>query len=85
MKNEEIIGKAAVMSGIMTEDEIKAMMDAGKEIPLHTLQGWNLRGNYKIKEGAEPIEVKLWKKKDDGSFYLAKAKLYAESQMTLDK
>lgn len=85
MKNQEIIVRAAMMSGKITEDAAKRYLETGEEIPFHTLHGWKLRGNYRIKEGEDPIEVKLWKKKEDGSFYLAKSKIYAESQMMLVK
>ncbi len=85
MKNEEIIARAAIRAKFLTEEEVKSLVDAGKEIPLHTLHGWKLRGEYRVKEGEDPIEVKLWKKKEDGSFYLAKANLFAESQMILEK
>ena len=36
---------------------------------------------YNVKEDAEPLEVKLWKKQDDGKFYLAKAYLYSKEQV----
>lgn len=81
MKNEEIIARAAVHVGMLTEEEAKKLMDAGKEISLHTLQGWKYRGDYQVKDGEQPVEVKLWKKKEDGGFYLAKARLYSEKQL----
>ena len=79
MKNEEIIARAAIQMGLLTEEEAKKLIDEGKEIPLHTLQGWKYRGDYQVKEGERP--VKLWKKKEDGGFYLAKARLYSEKQL----
>ena len=85
MKNQEIIANAAVRAGLLTAEKAKQMLDAGEDIPLHTVQGWNLRGNYKAKDDAEPIEVKLWKKQGDGGFYLAKAYLYSEAQMLKEK
>lgn len=81
MKNEEIIARTAVQVGLLTEEEVKRLMDAGKEIPLHTLQAWKYRGDYQVKDGEQPVEVKLWKKKEDGGFYLAKARLYSEEQL----
>lgn len=81
MKNEEIIARAAIQMGLLTEEEAKKLIDEGKEIPLHTLQGWKYRGDYQVKEGEEPVEVKIWKKKEDGGFYLAKARLYSEEQL----
>ena len=81
MKNQEIIAKAAVQAGLQTADEAKRMIEAGEDIPMHTLQGWKLRGNYHVKEDAEPLEVKLWKRQEDGRFYLAKAYLYSKEQI----
>lgn len=81
MKNQEIIAKAAVQIGLLTAAEVEKRLMNGEDIPLHTLQGWRLRGNYKVKDDAEPIEVKLWKRQEDGQFYLAKAYLYSEEQV----
>lgn len=81
MKNQEIIAKAAVQIGLLTAAEAEKRLQNGKDIPLHTIQGWRLRGNYKVKDDAEPIEAKLWKKQEDGRFYLAKAYLYSEEQV----
>ena len=81
MKNQEIIAKAAVQAGLLPADKAKRMIEAGEDIPLHTLQGGKLRGNYHVKEDAEPLEVKLWKRQEDGRFYLAKAYLYSKEQM----
>lgn len=81
MKNQEIIAKAAVQIGLLTAAEAEKRLQNGEDIPLHTIQGWRLRGNYKVKDDAEPIEAKLWKKQEDGRFYLAKAYLYSEEQV----
>lgn len=81
MKNQEIIAKAAVQAGLLPADEAKRMIEAGEDIPMHTLQGWKLRGNYHVKEDAEPLEVKLWRRQEDGRFYLAKAYLYSKEQI----
>ncbi len=85
MKNEEIIAKAAVQVGLLSASEVKRMIEVGEDIPMHTLQGWKLRGNYHVKEDALPLEVKLWKRQEDGRFYLAKAYLYSEKQMVKEK
>ncbi len=85
MKNEEIIAKAAVEAGVLTEEEAKKCVETGAEIPLHTAQGWRLRGNYTVKDGEQPIEVRLWKKAEGGKFYLAKANLYRLDQMEESK
>lgn len=81
MKNIEIIANAAVKAGIISAEEAQKMLENGSDFPLHTLQGWNLRNNCRVKAGEEPIEVKLWKKKENGGFYLAKAYLYREDQV----
>ena len=81
MKNIEIIANAAVKAGIISAEEAQKMLENGADFPLHTLQGWNLRTNCRVKDGEKPIEVKLWKKKENGGFYLAKAYLYREDQM----
>jgi len=44
MTNEQIIANVAISEGIYTEEEVNNMIEVGKEIPLHTLQGWNARG-----------------------------------------
>lgn len=70
MTNEEIIAGVAISSGIYTEEEVNEMLEDGREIPLHTLQGWSVRGKrigktIKIKKGEHGIETRLWKKKDE--------------------
>lgn len=83
MKNKEIIANAAIQIGLLTSAEATERLEKDLEIPLHTINGWNLRGNYRVKQGEEPVvEVKLWKRKDGKKgFYLAKAKLYTENQI----
>lgn len=81
MKNQEIIAKVAVQIGLLTAAEAEKRLMTGEDVPLHTLQGWRLRGDYKVKDDAEPVEVKLWKKQEDGRFYLARAYLYSEEQV----
>lgn len=82
MKNREIIANAAVQAGILTAEEARDAIENGREIPLHTLQGWNLRGNYRVKEGEEGILVKLWRKREnEDKFYLARAYLYCFEQL----
>lgn len=82
MKNREIIANAAVQAGILTAEEAKDALENGGEIPLHTLQGWNLRGSYCVKSGEEGISVKLWRKREnEDRFYLARAYLYRFEQL----
>ena len=64
MNNVEIIAKEAISAGLYTNEEIEELIKNGKEVPLHTLKGWEARGNYKIKAGSHGIETKLWKIKD---------------------
>lgn len=82
MKNKEIIANSAVRAGVLTAEQAVDMVERDEDIPFHTLQGWKLRGNYKVKKGEEGTEVKLWRKKEDGSgFYLAKSYLYGKDQV----
>lgn len=61
MTNEQIITELAMQ--LYGEDKVMEMLSEGIEPPLHTLQGWALRG-FKIKKGEHAIaETKLWKKK----------------------
>ena len=68
MNNDEIIANVAISKGLLTPDEINDLLEAGKEIPLHTFRGWEAAGKragvtYRIKKGEHGIETKLWKKK----------------------
>lgn len=94
MTNEEIITEIAMK--IYGEDAVNEMIETGKEIPLHTLQGWAARGPYKIKKGEHGIETRLWKKKKrkkdkeqdeedkeetKEEFYLVKSYLFTQEQV----
>ena len=82
LKNKEIIAKAAVQLGMYTDEEIEYMLLNDKEIPLHTLKGWNRYGSFKVKDGEEGMEVRLWRRKEDKKgFYKAKAYLYKREQL----
>ena len=81
MKNQEIIAAAAVSAGVLTQQEADGLMSAGADIPFHTAQGWKMKGEYKVREGEQGTKVKIWKKKDGGGFYLAKAFLYSRNQV----
>ena len=98
MNNEQIIANVAIEAGLYTEDQIKNMVESGREIPLHTLSGWSYRG-MKVKKDEHGIECRLWKRKKKGekiddteegteqdidrSFYLARAYLFTESQVEM--
>ena len=67
MNNDEIIANVAISKGLLTPGEINDLLEAGKEIPLHTFRGWVAAGKregvtYRIKKGEHGIETKLWKK-----------------------
>lgn len=94
MNNEQII--AQVASSIWGEDAVRDMIMSGKDIPLHTVQGWKARGNFYVRKGEHGLQARLWKRKkggkapdggepgDDpasGGFYLTKAYLFTEDQM----
>lgn len=61
MNNEQIIYEIAV--GLFGEEQVEQWMEEYGEIPLHTMQGWANRGNYRVKKGEHGIECRLWKKK----------------------
>lgn len=101
MTNQQIIASVAVEKGIYTAQEIEEMCEAGRDIPLHTLQGWHAR-KYRVKKGEHGIETRLWKKKsgknatdqdeeesvspaDQRNFYLTKAYLFTADQVEEDK
>lgn len=84
MKNREIIANAAVEAGVLTRMEADTALRNSWDIPFHTLQGWNLRGDYRVKEGEVGYEVRIWKKmKNEDRFYLAKAYFYTKAQLEL--
>lgn len=87
MTNREIIAKAAVEIGMITQEKAKEMLLKNIEIPLHTIGGWrSICEKYKIKDNERGTDVKIWKKKEDGTgFYLAKAKLYREEQLYIEE
>ena len=83
MTNSQIIEKIAV--SLYGETAVAHMLEEGVEIPLHTLKGWEARGEYKVKKGESGIETRLWKKKstkgDEVEFYLTKAYLFSKEQV----
>lgn len=80
MKNQEIIANAAVEAGVLSRQEAGALLDTGEDIPFHTAQGWKIKG-YSVREEEQGTEVRIWKKKDGGGFYLTKAFLYSREQV----
>ena len=61
MTNEQSIYEIAVQ--LFGEEAVEQMLEEYGEIPLHTMQGWALRGNYRVKKGEHGLECRLWKKK----------------------
>ncbi len=84
MNNRDIIRAAAIAAGIVTEEELNRMGQAGDSLPFHTASGWKALG-YKVRdeEKERGFEVKLWRKKED-KFYLVKSFLYREDQVEKD-
>ena len=60
MNNEQIIYQVAI--GVYGEENVEKMIAEYGEVPLHTLKGWNMRGNFMVKKGEKGIECRLWKK-----------------------
>lgn len=82
--NRQIIADAAVRSGMMSQETADKFLAENREIFLHTMHAWRLKyPDCKVKPGEEGqgMEVKLWKKRDDGKFYLAKSYLYRLDQI----
>lgn len=92
MNNAKIIAQIAICNGLYPEEELKAMLAKGQEIPLHTYKGWKDRG-MTVRKGEQGIECKLWKKKavkkndddkessEDDGFYLTKSYLFTIEQV----
>ena len=93
MNNAKIIAQIAICNGLYPEEELKAMLAKGQEIPLHTYKGWKDRG-MTVRKGEHGIECKLGKKKtskksdddkesseDDDGFYLTKSYLFTKDQV----
>ncbi|WP_026658079.1 hypothetical protein [Butyrivibrio sp. AC2005] len=92
MTNRQIIAKAAIDHGLYTDMQVVEMLDNNEDIPLHTLQGWNLIGSkkgvkYRIREGEYGIKCKLWKKRvvknSSLEFYLTTSYLFSDKQIEL--
>ena len=94
MTNTQII--AEIAASIYGSEAVNRMIENGEEIPLHTLKGWEARGNFRIRKGEHGYETKLWKKrrkgKDDdtsdnqntedaGDFVLVKSYLFRFDQV----
>lgn len=61
MTNLQIIVNAAVEAGIFTEDEVKARLEAGQDLPLHTYQEWKRMG-YQVRRGeTAALKCDIWR------------------------
>lgn len=60
MTNAEIITRAAVAAGIITEKDAENVVMHGMELPLHTFAEWNKRG-YSVKKGEHAaLKTEIW-------------------------
>lgn len=84
MKNKDIIMEAAIQANVVTKEEAAELEAGNQEIPFHTASEWSRKG-FRVKDGETGTEVKLWKKKNDGRFYLARAYLYSIGQVEKDE
>lgn len=61
MTNEEIIIKAAIRSGLFTEQQVSGILSQSGRLPLHTYSEWKRLG-YQVKEGEHAsLTVSLWR------------------------
>ncbi len=60
MSNDQIIAEAAISAGLYTEEQVQALYEAGKQLPLHTYAVWVEMG-YVPRQGERGLKVKLWK------------------------
>ena len=60
MTNEEIIVEAALASGLYTEEQVAAIMEAGGELPLHTFATWKEK-RFVPRKGSKGLKVRLWR------------------------
>lgn len=93
MNNMQIITQEAIASSYFTEDEVKTLIEEGKDIPFHTYTVWKSIGLVP-KEGAHGWECRLWKKRnlkttkneekaisgEENNFFLTKSFLFHISQ-----
>lgn len=82
--NRQIIADAAVRCGMLSREAADRCLEENREVFLHTIHAWRLMyPDCIVKAGEERhgMEVKLWKKREDGKFYLAKSYLYRLDQI----
>ena len=63
MTNEEIIYRASISAGIISEEEAQKFAQSGRRLPIHTFAEWKKHG-YNVKKGEHAaLKVRLWRKK----------------------
>lgn len=61
MTNAQIIINEAIANGIYTKEEVEAILESGRMIPVHTFQTWKSAG-YAVRKGEHAkITTRLWK------------------------
>lgn len=81
MNNRKRIAIAAVKADLYTAEEAKKILESNQQFDLHTLSRWNQIGHFKLKDGEVGIPTKLWRKKENGGFFLVQVILYARNQL----
>lgn len=95
MSNDEIITKAAIAAGIITESEAAEFLANGWLLPIHTFAEWKTYG-YSVKKGEHAaLKVGLWKKRNtkktdeetgeeqniDAGYFMTTAALFTAAQV----
>lgn len=62
MNNMQIIVNEAIASGFFSKEEIKGLIESGKDIPFHTYAVWKSMGFVPM-AGTHGWECRLWRKK----------------------
>ena len=61
MTNNQIIANEVITNGLMTENEVIEMFEAGYRLPFHTYAEWARMG-YQVQKGSKAvIKTMLWK------------------------
>ena len=81
MNNLQRICEVCILNNIYTPDEIKTLLEQGKEPPVHTKKYWRKQGKIP-KDNATGIETKLWSKGNSSeNYYLVNTTLYSENMV----
>ena len=61
MTNNQIIANEVITNGLMTENEVIEMFEAGYRLPFHTYAEWARMG-YQVQKGSKAvIKTMVWK------------------------